>query len=189
MSETTNSLPKLKPIQCRIADAIIDTYYNEVETHLLVFWTTNNTKENSRRLARKGFPKVLIDAVNEQQQELINKFKDKRTACVKTVVFDLGLTDKVGIFSYCDTDILPGVFTVIGDASVVSSSGITSSLASTRKKSAAVFVSNPPVPFTVAKNYWQQTLELACEHASINWRPDTDPNDYLDGLCDFDAAA
>ena len=182
MTAATSDLPKLKPIQCRIADGIVDTYFRGIETHLLMFWTTNNPQENSRRLTRKGFPKVLINAVNEQQQQMLDKAADKRTASVKTVVFDLGLPDKVGILSYCDTDVLPGIFSLIGDADIVSSSGITSSLANTRKKSAMVFVSNPLFPFGTNDDYWKNTLAIACRSASTNWNPNLNPNDYLNGL-------
>ena len=42
MTAATSDLPKLKPIQCRIADGIVDTYFRGIETHLLMFWTTNN---------------------------------------------------------------------------------------------------------------------------------------------------
>lgn len=187
MTTTTSSLPKLKPIQCRIADGIVDTYFRGIETHLLMFWTTNNPQENSRRLTRKGFPKVLINAVNEQQKkQVIDMPEDMRHSCVKTVVFDLGLPDKVGIASYSEVDVIPDMLTmrIVGEKGVVSSSGITSSLVNTRKKSAMVFVSNPPVPFDANEDYWQETLEFACEFASMNWNPAIDPNNYLDGLDD-----
>ena len=189
MTATTGNLPKLKPIQCRMADGITDTYFQGIETHLLMFWTTNDPQANYRRLTRKGFPKVLIDAVNKQQQRMLDRVANKRAACVKTVVFDLGLPDKVGIFSYCDTDVLPGILTLIGDAGTVSNSGITSSLANTRKKSAMVFMSNPMFPLGTNDDYWKRTLDIALENASMNWNPDMDPNDYLDGLDEFDAAA